>query len=144
MSERSRALKARLHASAITLGGWLSLPDLSVVEIATGAGFDWLMIDAEQAAFDLGTLYRMFVAFRDSATVPRVRVPWNDHVRIKHILDFGAEGIILPQIGSLAEASAAVAACKYPPQGIRGFGPRRASDWRRNSPISARQRPDPA
>jgi 2-keto-3-deoxy-L-rhamnonate aldolase RhmA len=121
-----------MRSGAITLGGWLSLPDLSVAEIMTGAGFDWLMIDGEHGAFDLGTLQQAFAAFRGTATVPLVRVAWNDAVRIKQVLDIGGEGIMLPQVNSADEARAAVAACKYPPQGIRGFGPRRASDWGRN------------
>jgi 2-keto-3-deoxy-L-rhamnonate aldolase RhmA len=125
-------LKEKMRSGAIALGGWLSLPDLSVAEIMAGAGFDWLMIDGEHGAFDLGTLQQAFAGLRGTATVPLVRVPWNDAVRIKQVLDIGGEGIMLPQVNSAAEARAAVAACKYPPEGIRGFGPRRASDWGRN------------
>jgi 2-keto-3-deoxy-L-rhamnonate aldolase RhmA len=61
-----------------------------------------------------------------------VRVPWNDPIRIKPILDLGAGGVLVPQVASAQEATTAVAACKYPPIGIRGFGPRRASDYGRN------------
>jgi 2-keto-3-deoxy-L-rhamnonate aldolase RhmA len=132
MSERSAALKTRLRGGEVTIGGWLSLPDLSVAEILAGVGFDWLLIDAEHGAFDLGTLQTVMAGFRGTTTVPIVRVPWNDAVRIKQVLDLGAEGVLVPQVGSAEEARAAVAACKYPPDGIRGFGPRRASDWGRN------------
>ena len=133
MSDRSRNLKTCMHAGQTVIGGWLTLPDLSVAEILSGVGFDFLMIDAEHGAFDLGSLQLAFAACRGTTTVPIVRVPWNDAVRIKQVLDIGAEGIMLPQIGTPAEARAAVAACKYPPQGVRGFGPRRASDWGRNT-----------
>jgi len=133
MSDRSRDLKQRMRAGQTVIGGWLTLPDLSVAEILSGVGFDFMMIDAEHGAFDLGTLQLAFAGCRGTATVPIVRVPWNDAVRIKQVLDIGAEGIMLPQIGTPAEARAAVAACKYPPHGARGFGPRRASDWGRNT-----------
>ncbi|MBV9813559.1 MAG: hypothetical protein JO326_12480 [Acetobacteraceae bacterium] len=53
-------------------------------------------------------------------------------MRIKQILDLGADGVMVPQIGSPAEARAAIAACRYPPDGVRGFGPRRASGWGRD------------
>jgi len=133
MSDRSRDLKTRMRAGRIVIGCWLTLPDLSVAEILAGAGFDFLMIDGELGAFDLGSLQTAFAACRGTASVPIVRVPWNDAVRIKQVLDIGAEGIMLPQIGTPEEARQAVAACKYPPQGVRGFGPRRASDWGRNT-----------
>src|SRR4051812_9248693 len=59
------------------------------------------------------------------------RVPWNDPVLIKPILDMGAEGIIVPLVRTVEDAEKAVAACKYPPEGVRGFGPRRPSDFGR-------------
>ena len=65
-------------------------------------------------------------------TVPIVRVPWNDQVHVKQALDVGADGVLAPMVRSAAEARALVAAAKYPPDGIRGFGPRRASDYGRN------------
>ena len=62
-----------------------------------------------------------------------VRVAWNDAVLIKQALDMGADGILIPMVSSTAEARAAVSACKYPPEGTRGFGPRRASDYGRKT-----------
>jgi 2-keto-3-deoxy-L-rhamnonate aldolase RhmA len=47
-------------------------------------------------------------------------VPWNDPVEIKRALDTGAEGIMVPEVGSAAEAKALVRACLYPPKGKRG------------------------
>jgi 2-keto-3-deoxy-L-rhamnonate aldolase RhmA len=65
-------------------------------------------------------------------TVPIVRVPWNDQVHVKQALDVGADGVLAPMVRNVAEARALVAAAKYPPDGSRGFGPRRASDYGRN------------
>jgi 2-keto-3-deoxy-L-rhamnonate aldolase RhmA len=53
--------------------------------------------------------------------VPVVRVPWNDAVGIKRVLDAGAQTLLVPFVQNADEARAAVAACRYPPQGIRGM-----------------------
>ena len=53
-------------------------------------------------------------------TVGVVRVPWNDHVYLKRVLDAGAEAVLIPSIDTADEARAAVAACRYPPRGRRG------------------------
>src|SRR5262245_28428011 len=133
MSKRSLALKKRLRAGETTIGGWLTFADLNVAEIVVGTGFDWVLIDGEHGPFDLGGLQMVLAAFNGSKTVPIVRVPWNDPVRIKQVLDLGVDGVLVPMVNSPDEAKAAVAACKYPPVGTRGFGPRRASDYGRST-----------
>lgn len=132
MSERSRDLKRRLRASEVTIGAWLSLADPEVAEIMAQTGFDWLLIDTEHTPFTLKDLEIALMAFNGEPTVPIVRVAWNDPVRIKQALDLGAEGILVPWVSSPDEAQRAVAACKYPPMGVRGFGPRRASRYYAN------------
>ena len=133
MSKRSLALKKRLRAGETTIGCWLSIPNLNIAEILAGTGFDWVLIDAEHGPFGLEGLQLVLAAFNGSKTAPIVRVPWNDAVRIKQILDLGADGVLVPMVNSPAEAKAAVSACKYPPEGTRGFGPRRASDYGRST-----------
>jgi 2-dehydro-3-deoxyglucarate aldolase/4-hydroxy-2-oxoheptanedioate aldolase len=65
--------------------------------------------------------------------IPLVRAPWNDHATIKRILDVGAYGVMIPWINDREQCEAAVKACKYPPQGIRGTAaPVRAADWARD------------
>jgi 4-hydroxy-2-oxoheptanedioate aldolase len=68
----------------------------------------------------------MLQAISTTETTPIVRVPWNDPGIIMKMLDAGAYGIIVPLVNSRADAETAVAACRYPPQGIRSFGPARA------------------
>ena len=68
-----------------------------------------------------------------------VRVPWNDPVIIKAILDMGADGIVVPMVCSLEEAKQAAAATHYPPDGIRGMGTRRAVNygiWDKNAYVA--------
>ena len=133
MSERSSRLKSRLRLGETTYGGWLTVANPMIAEIMAGAGFDWVLIDTEHGGFSNEGLQTCLIAFNGSPTVPMVRVAWNDAVLIKQALDMGADGILIPMVSSAAEARAAVSACKYPPQGTRGFGPRRASDYGRNT-----------
>ena len=133
MSKRSVALKKRLRAGETTIGSWCSFANLNVAEILAGTGFDWVLIDGEHGPFDIGTLQTVLAGFNGSSTVPVVRVPWNDPVRIKQVLDLGVDGVLVPMVNSAAEAKAAVSACLYPPKGTRGFGPRRASDYGRST-----------
>jgi len=133
MSERSSKLKNRLRQGETTYGGWLTIAHPMAAEIMAQAGFDWVFIDTEHGGFSNEGLQTCLMAFNGSPTVPMVRVGWNDHVLIKQALDMGAEGILIPMVSSAAEARAAVSACKYPPEGTRGFGPRRASDYGRNT-----------
>jgi 2-keto-3-deoxy-L-rhamnonate aldolase RhmA len=131
MPDRALALKQRLRDGATAVGAFLSLTDPAVAEILAGAGYDWVWIDTEHAPWSPRDLQTALMAFERTATVPIVRVAWNDPVRIKLALDAGAEGIVAPMVRTVAEAEALVSACRYPPDGTRGFGPRRASGWGR-------------
>jgi 2-keto-3-deoxy-L-rhamnonate aldolase RhmA len=133
MSERSSKLKSRLRMGETTFGAWLTVANPMIAEIMAGAGFDWVLIDTEHGGFSNEGLQTCLIAFNGSPTVPMVRVAWNDAVLIKQALDMGADGILIPMVSSPAEAREAVSACKYPPEGTRGFGPRRASDYGRKT-----------
>jgi 4-hydroxy-2-oxoheptanedioate aldolase len=133
MSARSMQLKQRLVRGETTFGAWLSISNPNIAEIMAGTGYDWVLIDTEHGPFGLEGLQVALMAFKGAPTVPIVRVAWNDPVRIKQVLDLGADGILVPMVNSAAEARAAVAACKYPPDGVRGFGPKRASDYGRDA-----------
>jgi 2-dehydro-3-deoxyglucarate aldolase/4-hydroxy-2-oxoheptanedioate aldolase len=94
---------------------------------------DFVWIDMEHNALTLETVQGHIMATKGSETVPLVRVPWNDPVLIKPVLDIGAAGVIIPFVRTADEARRAVAACLYPPAGVRGFGPRRPSNYGRLS-----------
>lgn len=133
MLARSIQLKKRLRAGEKTIGAWLSLSCPAVAEIMAGAGWDWVLIETEHTPFTLESLEYTLMAFNGRDTVPIVRVPWNDRVIIRQVLDLGAEGVLVPHVGSPEEAQQVVAACRYPPEGVRGFGPMRASDYYRET-----------
>jgi 4-hydroxy-2-oxoheptanedioate aldolase len=98
-----------------------------------GAGFDWLLIDGEHAPNDVRTMLAQLQAIAPYPAHPIVRPAWNDPVRIKQILDIGAQTLLLPMVQNGDEAALAVAATRYPTNGIRGVGSAlaRASRWNR-------------
>lgn len=127
--ERTLRFKQKLRDGGHAIGAWLSVTDPAVAEIMASAGFDYVIIETEHSPWSLDKLQTAVMAFNGSETVPIARVPWNDQVIIKQYLDLGIEGILAPMVRTPEEAAALVAACRYPPVGRRGFGPRRASDY---------------
>jgi 4-hydroxy-2-oxoheptanedioate aldolase len=112
----------------VTLG-WLSVPNSFTAEMMARQGFDALCVDLQHGLNELGNLLPMLQAISQTDTVPVVRVPWNDPAIIMKALDVGAYGIIVPLVNTAAEAAAAVAACRYPPVGMRSSGPIRAMHY---------------
>ena len=110
-----------------TIGCWLSLANTHTAELMAGLGFDWVCIDLQHGLLDYQNLTHMLPAISTSDVTPLVRVPWNEPYEIMKVLDAGAYGVIVPLINNRAEAERAVAACRYPPEGNRSFGPIRAA-----------------
>lgn len=112
--------RQRLLARERLIGCWTSLASHISTEVLGVAGFDWLLLDAEHAPNDVITLIPQMMALKDSVSAPIIRPPWNDAVIIKRLLDSGASNLLIPFVESAEEARAAVAATRYPPQGMRG------------------------
>jgi len=112
------------------IGGAITTPEPDVAELLGMLGFDWLWIDMEHCPLDFKDAETILQALGGSTSAPIIRVPWNDPVYIKRTLDLGPAGVIVPWVNSREEAEAAVRACLYPPEGIRGCGPRRAAPRR--------------
>ena len=126
-------VKQKLQAGQKTAGAWLQIGSPITAEIMSQAGFDWLMIDMEHAPVDFMLLVNQMQAMAAGGAIPLVRAPWNDFVTIKRILDAGAYGLLVPYVNSREEAEAAVQACKYPPEGVRGAaGSPRAAGYAQN------------
>lgn len=128
----ARLFKEKLSQGPVCLGTCISFTDPTVTEALCDL-LDFVWIDMEHNALTLETVQGHIMATKGSETVPLVRVPWNDPVLIKPVLDIGAAGVIVPFVRTADEARLAVAACLYPPAGVRGFGPRRASNYGRLS-----------
>lgn len=124
---RPNRVKQMWREDKTAIGGWLSIPSTYSAEIMAHLGFDWLCVDTQHGMIDYSTAVPMLQAISTTETVPFVRVPWNEPSIIMKYLDAGAYGIIVPMVNNRDEAERAVAACRYPPDGIRSFGPNRAS-----------------
>lgn len=120
MNLPSNRFKRALQDGRQQIGLWSSLSHHYSVEVIAGAGFDWLLLDCEHSPNDLESLLKQLQACAGYDTSPVVRVPWNDMVTIKRVLDIGAQSLLVPYVCSASEAEAAVAATRYPPAGARG------------------------
>lgn len=125
--------KQRLLAGELQYGLWLGLSETFSAEICAGAGFDWLLIDAEHGPNDLRTIFAQLQAIAPYPSQPVVRPPQGDHVLIKQLLETGVQTLLIPMVESAEQAAHLVQAMRYPPQGIRGVGSSiaRASRWGR-------------
>lgn len=94
-----------------------------VADIYGQVGYDAIWIDTEHGAIDKSQLLNTVIASDASGMCSFIRIPWNDMVLAKPILDMRVDGIIFPMIMTAEDAERAVAACRYPPAGVRGFGP---------------------
>ena len=110
------------------LGALLSMSAPQVAEIITLAGFDWVFIDMEHSAMSLESVQNA-IQIMEGKVLTIVRVPGNDEVWIKRILDTGCDGILVPMVNSADEAKRVVQASKYPPEGRRSVGLARAHKY---------------
>ena len=108
---------------------WLSVSHGFTAEIMARQGFDALCIDLQHGTNEMNDVLPMLQAISQTETVPFVRVAWNDPAPIMRALDLGAYGIIIPLVNNAEEAAKAVAACRYPPVGMRSSGPVRAAHY---------------
>ena len=108
------------------INGWLSTSSPFVAEIMAAQGYDALTIDCQHGFVAYEAATGMLQAMRASGVVPMVRVPWLDPGDIMKALDAGAYGIICPMINTREEAERLVSYMRYPPHGVRSFGPTRA------------------
>jgi 4-hydroxy-2-oxoheptanedioate aldolase len=124
--EKARKLKAKFQVGVACYGAQLALSDASVAEIFGRAGYDYLILDTEHTANSLPTVKAMLQAAEHTEAVLLARPLRLDVDEIRRLLDLGSPGVLCPFIGSGEEARKLVQACRYPPDGIRGYGPRRA------------------
>lgn len=125
---------ARVGNREQVLGYWVVLDAPPATERIAGAGYDYVVLDAQHGLLGYtGLLHGLLAvdAAAATATAPHrpvgiVRVESGEPATIGHALDAGAGGVIVPLVSSPAEAAAVVAATRYPPAGVRSFGPMRS------------------
>ncbi len=139
MKLAENALKRALVANQPQIGLWCTLASPTVAELLGGSGFDFLVLDCEHSPNDLQSILAQLQALAGTPTAAVVRPPVNDPVVFKRLLDIGARNLLVPMVQSADEARAAVAACRYPPKGIRGVaGSTRATGFGRTPDYFAR------
>lgn len=127
-------LRERWKAGEPTFGAWCTIPNAWTAELTARSGHDWVCIDTQHGLISYDAMLPMLQVTSDLGVPTFVRVQWNEPGSIMKALDAGAGGVIVPMINSVAEAKAAVGACRYPPDGYRSMGPVRARvanpEWR--------------
>lgn len=125
------SFQEQLRAREPLVGSWVSIRDPVVSEMNAELDFDFIVIDIEHTTTGLESLEHMIRAVDAASgeTASIVRLPWNDPVIIKRVLDIGPTGIMAPMIGTAEEAEALVHASRYPPEGMRGVAGRRAARY---------------
>lgn len=113
-------VKTKLQQNKATCGSWLLGCSALCAETVGLAGLEFVIIDLEHGHGDFQTLLSQLHGLSAYETVPIVRVPMNDSIYIKRVLDMGAYGIMVPLINSAEEAQQAIRSAKYPPEGDRG------------------------
>ena len=114
------SFKRRLVAGETLIGCWCSLANPITTEVLGIAGFDWLLLDGEHSPNDVNTFIPQLMALKDSVSAPVVRPSSNNAVEIKRLLDAGFYNFLVPFVETIDDARRAVAATRYPPEGVRG------------------------
>jgi 2-keto-3-deoxy-L-rhamnonate aldolase RhmA len=129
MNNYGRKWKQLVKAGELVVGGHIFMPGPHIAEALVYHGYKYIWIDGEHGAFDKEQILMHIMAVNGAGGGAFVRVTSRDSNVIKPILEMGPDGIIIPMICDVRQAAEAVAACTYPPKGIRGFGPRRAARY---------------
>lgn len=119
-------IRERWAAGQAVINGWLSTSSPFVAEIMAAQDIDSVTIDMQHGLVGYEAATTMFQAMKASGVTLMARVPWLAAGDIMKALDAGALGIICPMVNNRAEAAQFVSYMRYPPHGVRSFGPTRA------------------
>lgn len=123
-------MKKKLDEGRVLVGGGTGTTDMSVVDvIGHTKAIDVLWIEMEHSHIDLPSVYQNTLVAQSHDMATFVRLPWNDPVRVKPLLDLGVDGLIFPLIKTAKDVELAVKSTKYPPRGIRGYAPNRVAGY---------------
>ena len=122
-------VRDKIKRKEVAIGTHIKIGNQVVTDILCQCGFDIIWVDGEHGAMDRKDINQQVITIRGAGLAPFVRVPWNDPILVKPILEMGPAGVIFPMISSAEEAKKAVEACRYPPRGIRGYGPMKANNY---------------
>lgn len=123
---KAQELLQKMQRGELVIGAHVFFTDCEITEMLGYVGYEFVWIDGEHSAHNKETILHHIIAASSAGTASFVRVPWNDPVLLKPVLEMGPDGVIVPMISTAEQAREAVSACTYPSGGTRGFGPRRA------------------
>ena len=112
-----------------SIGTWLSLPNESIAEIFSNAGYEWVVIDLEHSAINISQAESLIRTIDLAGSKPFIRLSGHNPSQIKRVLDAGAKGILAPMIENAQQIQTVIDACHYPPVGNRGMGLARAQGY---------------
>jgi 2-keto-3-deoxy-L-rhamnonate aldolase RhmA len=131
---RNNYVRDKLRRGEPSIGVFLGLESPNVAELFGHHGFEWLLIETEHNGLDAAEVETMVRAIETTEAIPLVRVPSHDQVPIQRALDISALGVKVPMIKTAEEAQRIVSFTRYPPEGIRSWGPMRASGYTAHEP----------
>lgn len=133
MELKKNPFKQAIRNGQQQLGLWTQLGSSITTEILAGCGYDFIGLDAEHGPSEFSDIYAQLQACAaGGSSQPIVRIPNHDVSLIKRYLDAGVNTLMVPQVDTVEQAQALVAAVRYPPNGVRGYcGAPRASGFGR-------------
>jgi 4-hydroxy-2-oxoheptanedioate aldolase len=129
-------LRDKWAAGETAFGGWCTMGSPFAAELMGESGFDYVCVDLQHGLSDFELGWQLVQALRATNATPIVRVPYNHTPWPGKALDAGAEAVVVPMVNSRAEAEAAVAACRYAPEGVRSYGPVRSGLLADSDPVA--------
>ncbi len=117
-------LRERLHGAGPALIATLVIvPRIEIVEIVAAAGYDAVVLDQEHGPISIDVLPALIAAAQGANLACIVRVAECRSQQIEAALDAGADGVLVPHVGSAAAAAEIVAATRFAPEGRRSANP---------------------
>ena len=122
-------VKQKLKSGKPAVGTWVTVGHPDITMYLADMGFDWLVCDMEHSPYGPETYHFMVqsMLYAREKCMPLARIPWNDLIWAKKVLDAGAMGLVIPRVESEKMAKEVIRLMKYPPKGDRGAGPRLAA-----------------
>ena len=132
------SLKAMTQGRELKVGSFIvEFATPGIGYILKNAGCDFVLFDCEHSGFGFETVKSALRWFEAANLAAIVRVPSQAYNHLARAADMGAEGIMVPMVGSAEDARAIVAATKYVPEGSRGVALGIAHDKYGSGPVEA-------
>ncbi len=122
-------LVKKMEEGKIVCGVCVSLNDPAVSELVGMAGYDFVWIEGEHGAMGRTEMQNLMIGAHAGGAAAMIRLPYTDAALVRPVMDMGPDIIGFPFINTAEDAKKAVAACTYPPKGVRGWNPQRAGHY---------------